>query len=269
MIDTKRIVVKIGTSSLTYENGRINLHRMDTLCRVLTDLRNRGHEILLVTSAALAVGSSSMGLEKRPTDTVTRQAMAAVGQCELMFMYDKLFGDYGQTVAQVLLTKNVTDLPLSRSNVQNTFSRLLELGVIPIINENDTVETIELEGDHYGDNDMLSAIVAEIVAADMLVIFTDTDGLFDSDPRENPDAKIIEELWQISPEIEELAGAGGSNRGTGGMATKLRAAGHSMNHGVDCYITNGNKIKALYDILRGSNTGTKFYSEKKSADSFK
>ena len=253
-----RLVVKIGTSSLTYDNGKINLHRMDMLCRVLTDLRSRGTEIILVTSGALSVGCGSMGLEKRPTATSQRQALAAIGQCELMYMYDRTFGDYNQHVGQVLLTKSVTDDPKSRTNVQNTLGELLKRGVIPVINENDTVETTELEGEHFGDNDMLSAIVAEIIQADALLILTDTEGLYDKDPRGNPDAKIIPLVENVTPEIEALAGGAGSNRGTGGMATKLRAAKHAASFGITCHLMNGAKTKKIYSLLDGAEIGTKF-----------
>lgn len=257
--EMKRIVVKIGTSSLTYENGKINLHRMDMLCRILTDLRNRGTEVLLVTSGAIGVGYGRMGLSERPTDTAKRQALAAIGQCELMYMYDRTFGDYGQVAAQVLLTKDITDEPHSRVNVQNTFRELLEMGVIPVINENDTVETAELEGEHFGDNDMLSAIVADIVKADALLILTDIDGLYDSDPRENPSAEVIPFVREITPEIEDLAGGAGSQRGTGGMTTKLRAAKYATQRGIVCHLLNSSQVKMLYRLFQGENVGTKFF----------
>lgn len=257
----KRIVVKIGTSSLTYENGKINLHRMDMLCRVLTDLRNRGTEVLLVTSGAIGVGYGRMGLSERPTDTTKRQALAAIGQCDLMYMYDRTFGDYGQVAAQVLLTKDVTDDPHSRVNVQNTLRELLEMGVIPVINENDTVETAELEGEHFGDNDMLSAIVADIVRADALLILTDIDGLYDSDPRENPAAEVIPFVREITEEIEALAGGVGSQRGTGGMITKLRAAKYATKRGIVCHLLNSSQVKSLYRLLQGENVGTKFFPQ--------
>ena len=261
MNNISRVVFKIGTSSLTYESGKINLHRMDILCRVLTDLRSRGMEVLLVTSGAISVGCGRMGLSERPTDTAKRQALAAVGQCDLMYMYDRTFGDYGQPAAQVLLTKSVTDDPKSRENVQNTFRELLEMGVIPVINENDTVETAELEGEHFGDNDMLSAIVAEIVEADALIILTDIDGLFDDDPRTNPNAKIIPFVEEITAEIEALAGGAGSKRGTGGMATKLRAAKHAVSKGIVCHLLGGAQVKKIYGLLHGEELGTKFNAQ--------
>ena len=256
--EIRRVVVKIGTSSLTYENGKINLHRMDSLCRVLTDLRNRGMEVLLVTSGAIGVGFGRMGLTRRPTETQKRQALAAIGQCELMYMYDRTFGDYGQAAAQVLLTKEVTDAPVSRKNVENTLEELLQMGVIPVINENDTVETAELEGEHFGDNDMLSAIVAEIVGADALLILTDTEGLYNMDPRKHPEAEIIPFVPEITAEIEALAGGEGTQRGTGGMTTKLRAAKYVTLRGISCHIFHGKRVKKLYGWLEGEALGTMF-----------
>ena len=179
--DAKRVVVKVGTSSLTYENGKLNLRRMETLCKVLTDLQNAGRQVVLVTSGAIGVGMGKLGQTRRPTETEKKQALAAVGQCELMFMYDKLFGEYNQMVAQVLLTGDVVEQPRSRRNVENTFRELIELGIIPVVNENDTVAIDELVGSHFGDNDTLSAVVAQLVEADALVILTDIDGLYDSD----------------------------------------------------------------------------------------
>ena len=257
----KRIVIKIGTSSLTYENGKINLHRMDNLCRVLTDLRSRGLEVLLVTSGAIAVGFGHVGLKEVPRDTSKRQALAAIGQCELMYMYDRTFGDYGQIAAQVLLTKDITDDPQSRINVQNTLHELLHMGAIPVINENDTVETAELEGEHFGDNDILSAIVAEIISADALLIMTDTDGLYDCDPRIHTHAQIIPHVAEITPEIELLAGGKGTKRGTGGMATKLRAAKYATEHGIECHVFNSSHIKKLYGLIKGEGLGTRFVAK--------
>lgn len=253
-----KIVVKIGTSTLTYENGKLNLRRLDEICRVLSDLQNKGKEIVLVSSGAIGVGMGKLGLEKKPQETEKKQALAAIGQCELMFIYDKFFGDYNNTVAQVLLTKNVTDAAAGKVNVQNTFNELISMGVIPIVNENDTVDTAELEGAHYGDNDLLSAIVAEIVEADALIIFTDMDGLFDSDPRENPEAKIIRSVTKIDGTLEALAGGAGSNRGTGGMATKIGAAKYATNAGIPTYITNGERPNDIYEILEGKDIGTRF-----------
>ncbi len=215
-------VVKVGTSTLTYENGRVNLRRMECLCRALADLQNAGKRLVLVSSGAIGVGMGKLGLKSRPAETEKKQALAAVGQCELMFLYDKFFGEYNQTVAQVLLTAGVVHDGRGRHNVENTFRELLTMGTIPIVNENDTVETSELEGQNFGDNDTLSAVVAELIAADFLVILTDTDGLYDSDPRKNPAAKLIPRVEKITPEIEVLAGGAGSSRGTGGMGEKSR-----------------------------------------------
>lgn len=255
---TERIVVKVGTSTLTYENGKLNLRRFDDICRVLSDFKNAGAELVLVTSGAIGVGVGKLGLQAKPTLTEQRQAAAAVGQCELMFMYDKFFSDYNQTVAQVLLTKNVTDNEISCRNVVNTFTELFKMNVIPVVNENDTVETAELEGMNYGDNDMLSAIVADIIQADRLFILTDTDGLYDSDPRLNPQAKIIAEVDNVTDETIALTGGPGSSRGTGGMQTKVSAAKFATSRGIHCYVTNGNEIKNLYDILEGKPKGTYF-----------
>ena len=217
-------VLKVGTSTLTYENGRVNLRRMESLCRTVSDLQNAGKKIVLVSSGAIGVGMGKLGLKSRPAQTEKKQALAAVGQCELMFLYDKFFGEYNHTVAQVLLTANVVHDSRGKQNVQNTFRELLSMGAIPIVNENDTVETSELEGQNFGDNDTLSAVVAGLVCAGLLVILTDINGLYDRDPRKDPAARLIPRVTAITPEIETLAGGAGSSRGTGGMATKLRAA---------------------------------------------
>ena len=187
----KRIVVKVGTSTLTYENGKLNLRRTEELCKVLSDLHNSGLEVVLVSSGAVGVGMGKLGIKERPTETEKKQAIAAVGQCELMFMYDKLFGEYNCMVAQVLLTADVTASENSKRNVENTFRELLNMDIIPVVNENDTVSIDELDGPHFGDNDTLSAVVAKLVGADLLIILTDIDGLYDTDPRENPNAKHI------------------------------------------------------------------------------
>ena len=256
--DAKKIVVKVGTSTLTYENGKLNLSLVEKLCRTLSDLANSGRQLVLVTSGAVGVGFGKMGITERPAETAKKQAAAAVGQCELMFVYDKFFGEYNQIVAQVLLTAGVTSTENSRTNVQNTFNELIRAGVIPIVNENDTVDTSELEGVNFGDNDALSAIVAEIVGADLLMILTDTDGLYDKDPKRNIDAKIINTVEKITEDIKNLAGAAGSNRGTGGMATKLKAAEHSVDNGIPCVIINGNDPANIYKVLSGEVVGTIF-----------
>ena len=253
-----RIVVKVGTSTLTYENGKINYRRIEKLCKVLSDLQNQGNKIVLVSSGAIGIGVGKMGLKQRPTKTKEKQAMAAVGQCELMFMYDKLFGEYNHTVAQILLTKYAVKTKHKRQNVINAMETLLDMDVIPIINENDTVAIDELEGENIGDNDMLSAIVAKLVSADKLIILTDIDGLYDKNPRTNPDAKKIDVVEEITEEILSMAKGAGSNRGTGGMITKLSAVSYIYDDGIDCYIVNGTNPEILYDVLDGKNCGTLF-----------
>lgn len=255
-------VIKVGTSTLTYENGRVNLRRMESLCRALADMQNSGKHLVLVSSGAIGVGMGKLGLESRPAETEKKQALAAVGQCELMFLYDKFFGEYNQTVAQVLLTAGVVHDDRGRRNVENTFRELLMMGAIPIVNENDTVETSELEGQNFGDNDTLSAVVAGLVAADFLVILTDIDGLYDSDPRKNPAARLIPRVEEITPEIEALAGGAGSSRGTGGMATKLRAAKMAGDKGIPCAVVSGADMGNLYKLLEGEPAGTLFLAGK-------
>jgi glutamate 5-kinase len=261
--DAEIVVVKVGTSTLTYENGKVNLHRMEELCRTLSDLQNAGRKLVLVSSGAIGVGMGKIGLAKRPEETEKKQALAAIGQCELMFLYDKFFGEYNHTVAQVLLTADVVDEEISRKNVVNTFRELLTLGVIPVVNENDTVETSELEGKNFGDNDTLSAIVAQLVQADALVILTDIDGLYSADPRKDPSATLIHEVKEITPEIQALAGGAGSNRGTGGMATKIKAAKLAGESGIPCGVISGGDMKNLYGFLNGETVGTVFRAEKK------
>lgn len=251
---SKRIVVKIGTSTLTYENGKVNIRKFDQIARVISDINNSGKEVVLVSSGAGGVAMGKLGYSEKPKDMRRKQAFAAVGQCELMYMYDKMFSDYNSTVAQVLLTKDDIDVPKRRTNTQNTFGALLEMGIIPIVNENDTVSTEEIE---FGDNDILSAYVAELVDADLLVLFSDIDGLYDKDPHKNADARLIE-LVEDAANIECDIGGAGSNRGTGGMKSKIRAAIEANNAGIDMIITNGENIMSLYDILEGKPVGTLF-----------
>lgn len=258
-----KIVVKVGTSTLTYENGKINYRRIEKLCKVLSDLQNQGNKIVLVSSGAIGIGVGKMGLKKRPTKTKEKQAMAAVGQCELMFMYDKLFGEYNHTVAQILLTKYAVKTKQKRQNVINAMDTLLDMDVIPIINENDTVAIDELEGENIGDNDMLSAIVAKLISADKLIILTDIDGLYDKNPRTNPDAKKIDVVEEITDDILNMAKGAGSNRGTGGMITKLSAVSYIYEDSIDCYIVNGSNPDILYDVLDGKNCGTLFKGKAK------
>ena len=254
----KTVVVKIGTSTLTYENGKLNLRRIEYLCRTLSDLQNSGRRIVLVSSGAIGVGVGKLGLARRPDESAKKQALAAVGQCELMFIYDKFFGEYHQNVAQVLLTADVTARENSRMNVVNTFSELLSMGIIPIVNENDTVAVDELEGRNFGDNDTLSAIVASLVGADALVILTDIDGLYDKNPKTCPDAKRIPLVRAITDEVRAMAGGAGSSRGTGGMATKIRAAQVAAESHIPTVILAGDDPENLYRVFEGEDIGTVF-----------
>lgn len=253
-----RTVVKVGTSTLTYDNGKINYRRVESLCKVLSDLHNSGEQILLVSSGAIGVGMGKTGLKQRPDETKKKQALAAIGQCELMFMYDKLFGEYNHSVAQILLTADAVETESKRQNINNTIDELLNMGVIPIINENDTVAVEELDGKTIGDNDMLSAIVSRIVNADRLVILTDIDGLYTSNPRQNPNAERIEVVDNIDEEILRMAAGSGSNRGTGGMITKLQAADYATKRGIEVYVISGDAPKNLYKVFDGENIGTRF-----------
>lgn len=254
----KRIVVKVGTSTLTYETGLINIRRVETFVKVLADLKNSGREIVLVTSGAIGIGAGKLGLLERPKDTPGRQAAAAVGQSELMQIYDHAFTGYNHTVAQVLLTKDIIEDEARRTNVVNTFERLLSLKAVPIVNENDTVAVDELEGDNFGDNDTLSAIVATLVHADALVIMSDIDGLFDDNPRKNPNAKLIPVVTEIDAEIEAHASGSGSNRGTGGMVTKIHAAKIATAAGIDMAVISGENPHTLYKLFDGEQVGTHF-----------
>lgn len=253
----KRIVVKVGTSTLTYDTGKMNLKRMDRLAMVLSDLHNQGKEIVLVSSGAIGIAMGKLGLSERPGDIRKKQAIAAVGQCELMFLYDKLFSEYNNTVAQILLTKDDIAIPRRKRHTQNTVNALLEMGIIPIVNENDTISVDEIE---IGDNDNLSAIVADLLDADLLVLFSDIDGLFDSDPRQNKNAKLIDVVYDIE-EVKDVAGGAGTNRGTGGMVTKIEAAEVATRAGINMIIANGENIDALYDILDGNVVGTLFVTD--------
>ncbi len=253
--NARRIVVKVGTSTLTYGNGRLNLRRIEGLARVLSDIKNSGRELLLVTSAAIGVGTGQLGLRERPRDVGGKQAAAAVGQCELMYTYDKQFSEYGHITAQVLLTRDVVEDERRKQNVVNTFSRLLEFGVLPIVNENDTVATEELE---FGDNDTLSAIVATLADADALIMLTDIDGLYDADPRRHPEARRIPVVEAIDEELLALAEGAGSTLGTGGMITKLHAAQIATAAGIPTVIMNGDRPESLYDLLEGQPVGTIF-----------
>ena len=257
-MNNKRTVIKVGTSTLTYENGKINYRRIEALCKVLADLQNMGEDILLVSSGAIGVGMGKAGLDARPTETKKKQALAAIGQCELMFMYDKLFGEYNHTVAQILLTRYAVDTDHQKQNIINTIDELLNMNIIPIINENDTVAIDELEGNNFGDNDMLSAIVADLVSADNLIILTDIDGLYTSNPRTDKNAQRIDIVENIDENILSMAAGSGSNRGTGGMVTKLTAAEFATSRGIEVHIINGSMPENLYKVFDGINIGTKF-----------
>lgn len=258
-----RIVVKVGTSTLTHENGSVDIKTLDRLCRVLSDLRNTGYEVVLVSSGAISVGVNKMRLAERPHDIRMKQAAAAVGQCELMHLYDKLFGEYGNMVGQILLTSEDIEMDDRRNNLKNTFSALLENGIIPIVNENDSVSHTEIESPKkvFGDNDTLSAIVASLCGAAKLIIMSDIEGLYDDNPRLNPKAKLIHTVPVIDESIIGLAHGAGSSRGTGGMATKLEAAKHVTERGIDMYVTIGNAPEKLYDILEGKDVGTHFLAK--------
>ena len=263
-----RIVVKVGTSTLAYPTGRLNIRHAEELVKVLSDLKNEGHEVILVSSGAIGMGVGKLSLPARPKDTTTKQACAAVGQCELMYTYDRLFNAYNHTVAQILLTGVDVEHTERRVNFQNTLSRLLELGALPIINENDTVATAELKHiENFGDNDTLSAVVARMCDADLLVIFSDIDGLYDSNPRTNPQAKLINHVGRIDAKIRHMAGGAGSAHGTGGMATKITAAELCMDAGIPMMVANGDKQGLLYDIVDGKEVGTLFQRENGSSSS--
>ena len=252
-----RIVIKIGTSTLTHGSGHLNIRRVEQLCKTISDIRNAGHALILVSSGAIGMGVSKLGLKSRPEDIPTKQAAAAVGQCELMYIYDKLFGEYHHTVSQLLITGDDIRSPERHRNFSNTLERLLELGALPIINENDTVATEELG---IGDNDTLAAIVAESVRADLLILLSDIDGLYTADPRTDPDAVLLPEVTEISDEIRALAGVSGTALGTGGMVTKLQAAEICLGCGCEMVIANGSNDSALYDILDGKHVGTRFHA---------
>lgn len=255
MSDVRRIVVKVGTSTLTHASGKLNIRCIERLVRCIADLENRGFEMVLVSSGAIGVGAAKLGLSERPQTLRMKQAVAAVGQCELMHIYDKMFLEYGINVAQVLLTREDVDDPHRCLNVHNTFDALMETCAVPIVNENDTVAVEEIE---FGDNDTLSAVVAKLCSADLLVIFTDMDGLFDADPRENPDAKLIPVVRSIDDNLRAIAGGAGTKNGTGGMATKLHAADICMNAGIPMMIVNGANPDVLYSITDGKLAGTVF-----------
>lgn len=257
-----RIVIKIGTSTLAHKTGRINIRRTEKLCKVVSDLKNAGHEILLVSSGAIGMGVGKLSLSERPCDIPTKQAAAAIGQCELMYTYDKLFSQYNHTVAQILITGEDIDHQNRRTNIQNTMFKLLEFGAIPIINENDSIATDEIV---IGDNDTLSAIVAVTVNADLLILLSDIDGLYTSDPHKCSDARLLHSVTEITPEIMAMTGGAGSKLGTGGMTTKIKAAEIATANGTDMIIANGSDPDVLYGLIEGKKIGTRFYAGKKGA----
>ncbi len=259
-----RIVVKVGTSTLTHDSGAANLHSIERLVRVLADLEGYGHEVILVSSGAIAIGKSKLNLQKRPTELRMKQATAAVGQCRLMHLYDQFFGEYNRGVAQILLTDEDVADPVRREHLSGTFAALLEMGVIPIVNENDSVSSAEIETGAQkvlGDNDTLSAIVAKLCKADILILLSDIDGLYDADPHTDPDAKMIHTVEDIT-KVEGLAGGVGTWRGTGGMVTKIQAAKIATEAGCDMVISNGAKPDLIYDIVSGKEVGTRFLAQK-------
>ena len=253
-----RIVVKVGTSTLAHPGGRLNIRHTEDLVKVWSDIKNAGHELIVVSSAATGLGVGKLQMQK-PKDITTKQAAAAVGQCELMYTYDRLFSQYNHTVAQMLLTWEDFDHENRLRNLRSTLERLLQLGAIPIVNENDS---IAIEEYSLGDNDTLAALVAQCIHADLVVLLSDIDGLFTADPHSDPNARLIPVVEEITPEIERLAGGAGSSLGTGGMLTKEIAAKRATNAGVDMIITNGAHAEVLYDILEGKPVGTKFIGKK-------
>lgn len=256
----KRVVVKVGTSTLTHATGQLNLRRIESIVKVLSDLKNEGKEIILVSSGAVSAGIAKSGLGHRPISLEEKQAMASIGQSELMKIYDRFFSDYGHKVAQILLTRDVIEIPVRKEAAENTFNTLLRMGCIPIVNENDAVSTDELV--KFGGNDILSAHVADLCSADILINLSDIDGLYDRDPRRDPNAKFIERVENIDDIITCAEGAG-TERGTGGMEAKLTAAKMVTDKGIPMFIMNGHDPEILYDLLDGKKIGTYFVAKKK------
>ena len=262
--EAKRVVVKVGTSTITYENGRMNMRNMDRLARAIADLMTSGREVVLVTSGAIGVGVGCLDLSERPSEMRDKQAVAAVGQCELMNVYSRCFAEYSRVVAQILLTKDGIDDPITRSNISNTMEALIEKGILPVVNENDTVSTAEIpHAGTFGDNDTLSALVARVVHADLLIILSDIDAVYDSNPKVNPDAKRISVVTEVTDELISGAGGAGSALGTGGMQTKITAMSMLMDHGIAGVIAEGSQSQILEDILEGEDIGTLFVPKEK------
>lgn len=255
----KRIIIKLGTSTLAHSTGRLNIRNVTEICKILSDLKNAGNELIIVSSGAIGMGVGKLNMDKKPSDIATKQAAAAIGQCELMYTYDKLFSSYSHTVAQILITGDDLHNEERYNNFKTTVSRLLELGAIPIINENDTVATNEIV---IGDNDTLAAIVAKSVNADLLILLSDIEGLYTADPHKDKSGKLIEVIEEITPEIENLAGSAGSKLGTGGMHTKIEAAKIATEAGCDMVIANGKKPELLYDLFDGKRVGSLFTAKR-------
>ena len=265
LVNSKKIVIKVGTSTITYDTGKTNLSRIDKLARVISDLVNQGREVILVTSGAIGVGVGKLKLREKPKTVREKQAVAAVGQCELMHIYSKFFSEYGHIVGQILLTRDVVEDAHTRQNVINTFETLLESEIVPIVNENDSVSIDEIEHKEtkvFGDNDTLSAIVAELIKADLLIILSDIDGFYECDPRKNPDARMLSTVTEITPKIEKCAGGVGSKRGTGGMVTKLAAAKIATCCGANMVLAGGSNPEVILDIVEGRDVGTLFTAKK-------
>lgn len=258
-----RIVVKVGTSTLTNELGKSDLRSFDRLACVLSDIQNMGYEVILVSSGAIAIGTNKLKMKARPKSMRAKQAAAAVGQCSIMHLYDKFFSDYDKTIAQILLNAEDIEQEEKKENLTNTFNALLEMGVIPVVNENDSVSYTEIESTDrlFGDNDMLSAVVAVLCGAKKLIILSDINGFYDSDPRLNPEARLIQRIEKIDEGVYSLAGGAGSRRGTGGMKTKLQAASLATSQGTDAIITNGKNPEALYEIMKDQPVGTLFVAK--------
>ncbi|WP_026662701.1 glutamate 5-kinase [Butyrivibrio proteoclasticus] len=259
-VSKKRIVVKVGTSTITNESGNIDIRAIDHLCRAISGVENLGYDLVLVSSGAIAVGANKMRLQQKPQEIKLKQAAAAVGQTELMHLYDKLFGEYNRMVGQILLDNEDIADPVRSKNLRNTFDALLENHIIPIVNENDSVSHAEIESEKklFSDNDMLSALVAVFCNASKLIIFSDIEGLYDGNPQTDPSAKLISRVEEITDELKSVASGSGSNRGTGGMITKLEAADLATSHGIDVLITNGKNPERLYDIIDKKKVGTLF-----------
>jgi glutamate 5-kinase len=257
--EKKRVVIKIGTSNLTHaESGHLDLGKLEKYARALTDIRNRNKEVIVVSSGAGGAGQKALGLSERPRELAVTQACSAVGQAQLMMIYQRLFAEYNQTIAQILVTKSVVTNETTRANTQRTLEQLLKMGVIPIMNENDAISTDEIQSDNFGDNDTLSAYIAELVGAELLIILSDIDGLYSDDPRDNPQAEFISNVTEISDEVEEMAKGVKSAVGTGGMVTKVTAAKIAVAAGIDMIIANGERVENILEILEGQQIGTLF-----------